>query len=283
MENLNQKYDFLGNNENQINGAENGIEDNYFNSNEIGENEHGGYDSFKSLELEELEREFDRLFGTFTENEPETAKTTTQNIQNGINVPNANGDLNQKTNVFGNYKTGIDLGENTTGVYGNFGINDSNNADANISAKIGVNTDTNAYPNIGLNFETSNTPNSANGVFGKYGINSNLNNGTQENQQEFIAHQQTSEEPVSSVFKTYQQTQQSQKQQAVTVVKKIGFWAKIKAFFTGSSTTATTTNNKATSTQVGYNQNLNATNTNVQSNSNSTTSKGFWSIFKGNK
>lgn len=273
MDNLDLNQNVFGNNGNKFGGIEQGIEDNHFNSNEIGGNEQGGYDSFKSLELEELEREFDRLFGTFTENEPEVAKTTIPGIENGVDLSNANVEANHKTNVFGNYKTGVDLGENPTGVFGNYGINDTNVNPTGVGSNI----------NSELNLETNNTPGTAHGVFGNYDINSNLNNDIQANQQEAQVYQQTIKNPTETVFQTYQQTQQPQKQQAVTVVKKVGFWAKIKAFFTGSSTTTVTTNNKATSTQVGYNQNLNATNTNGQANNNSTTSKGFWSIFKGNK
>ena len=158
-------------------------------------------------------------------------------------------------------------------VIGNYGINDTNVNPTGVGSNI----------NSELNLETNNTPGTAHGVFGNYDINSNLNNDIQANQQEAQVYQQTIKNPTETVFQTYQQTQQPQKQQAVTVVKKVGFWAKIKAFFTGSSTTTVTANNKATSTQVGYNQNLNATNTNGQANNNSTTSKGFWSIFKGNK
>ena len=265
MDNLDLNQNIFENNENQFGGIEQGIGENIVNSNETNGIEQGGYDSFKSLELEELEREFDRLFGTFTENEPEVAEAVNPGIENNVNLSNANTNVeaNHKTNVFGNYKTGVDLGETQTGVFGNYGISDASVNPTEVGTNI----------NSGLNLETNNTPGTAHSVFGNYDISSKLNNDAQ-------ANQQTIKNPAETVFQTYQQTEQPQKQQAVTVVKKTGFWAKIKAFFTGSSTTA---KNQAASTQVGYNQNLNAANTNGQANNNSTTSKGFWSIFKGNK
>ena len=242
MENLDGNQNNVGNNGNQFNSIDQNIGENILGSNEAVENVQEGYDSFRSLELEELEKEFDRLFGTFTENEPEIAETVVPNIENNINTFNTNGEVNQKTNVFGNYKTGVNLGEHSTGVFGNYGINNS------------VNTE------IGANLNTNNTSGTATGVFGNYEINQDLNNSAQSQQQG------------------------QNGQQAVTVVKKGGFWAKIKAFFTGITTT--TAKNQAAPTQVGYNQNLNGLNTNGQANNNSTSpssAKGFWSIFKGNK